>query len=313
MPIATVPITFGPLTGQIPLNDLDANYAAILAYLNSPANRSNVAPDSGALNAYAVNPLPAFTSYTAGQFIVWTPANASTGPSSINISGLGAVSLYKIGGAAIGTNDLLTTVNAVGVTDGTNVQLLNPQTSASAAAATGASMSLIGTAIASNSSGVNFTTVITNAFDEYEIHFNSLQPTTNGAIFQIRISNDNGATYLTSGYSFATWATYGNNASTNVGSSAGGSIPLTAPNGQLITGGPHATASGKISFANPAAADVCMFFFQIGFFESTSGFAANCVGSGANTTVAPVSAVQLSMNTGNILRGNFYLYGIKKA
>jgi hypothetical protein len=126
---ASVPISFGPLTGVIPLSDLDSNYSALVTYLNDTTNRENIGVDNGAANAYVIALTPAFTSYGTGQIFSFIPLHANTGASTVNASALGFVTLYKGAGSALASGDLLIGTPALCLTDGTNVALLNPQTS----------------------------------------------------------------------------------------------------------------------------------------------------------------------------------------
>jgi hypothetical protein len=69
---------------------------------------------------------PTITAYATRMLVVFTPANANTGATTINVNGVGAKSIVKGNGTALAANDLLTTVPAVLVYDGTNFVLLNP-------------------------------------------------------------------------------------------------------------------------------------------------------------------------------------------
>ena len=55
-----------------------------------------VASDSGSADAYVIAPSPAITAYTEGQRFGFTATNASTGASTINVSGLGVKSIKTI-------------------------------------------------------------------------------------------------------------------------------------------------------------------------------------------------------------------------
>lgn len=70
---------------------------------------------------------PELTAYVAGMYVIFTPAAANTGAATLNIDGLGAKSIKKGNGAALVAYDLLTTVPALCVYDGTNFNLINPQ------------------------------------------------------------------------------------------------------------------------------------------------------------------------------------------
>lgn len=69
---------------------------------------------------------PAITSYAAGMHFIFTPANANTGAVTIAINGLAAKAITKGNAAALVANDLLTTIPAVILYDGTRFVLLNP-------------------------------------------------------------------------------------------------------------------------------------------------------------------------------------------
>lgn len=65
-----------------------ANWQAI-----STTSYFNAATDTGSANHYVIAPVPAPTSYQAGQIYILQPANANTGACDINIGGLGIKSI----------------------------------------------------------------------------------------------------------------------------------------------------------------------------------------------------------------------------
>lgn len=54
--------------------------------------------DVGSVNAYVINFTANFTSYTDGIIIYWVPANTNTGPSTINVNGLGVITILNQNG-----------------------------------------------------------------------------------------------------------------------------------------------------------------------------------------------------------------------
>jgi hypothetical protein len=86
------------------------------------------AADTGAANAYVINPSPAPTSYAVGQFVAFFPANSNTGASTINVSSLGAKSIITTDGLSLATPGQ---IKAGGLCllsyDGTYFQLVNSQ------------------------------------------------------------------------------------------------------------------------------------------------------------------------------------------
>ena len=84
------------------------------------------ATDTGAANAYVVTPTLPLPALTAGSIIAFKAANASTGASTINVSGLGVVSLVRTDGSAIQTGDIIAAGIYEAIYDGSKWQLLNP-------------------------------------------------------------------------------------------------------------------------------------------------------------------------------------------
>jgi hypothetical protein len=57
--------------------------------------------DTGIANAYVLDFVANFTSYTDGIVIYWLPSNTNTGASTINVNGLGPVAIVDQGGSAL--------------------------------------------------------------------------------------------------------------------------------------------------------------------------------------------------------------------
>lgn len=62
--------------------------------------------DTGTPNAYVLTFTANFTSYTDGIVIYWIPSNANTGASTINVNGLGVVSITNQDGSNLGLGEL---------------------------------------------------------------------------------------------------------------------------------------------------------------------------------------------------------------
>jgi hypothetical protein len=63
--------------------------------------------DTGVANAYIVNFNSPYSAYTNGEVLYFIPANANTGASTINVNGLGVVSIINQNGSALAANELL--------------------------------------------------------------------------------------------------------------------------------------------------------------------------------------------------------------
>jgi hypothetical protein len=103
--------------------------------------------DTGSANACAIAPARALSAYFTGYWTWFLPANANTGACTLNVNSLGAKNIFAQGAALIG-NELSTTVPALVVYDGTQLNLINPQPASGSftVTATGFSTTVSGTA-----------------------------------------------------------------------------------------------------------------------------------------------------------------------
>ena len=63
--------------------------------------------DTGIANAYVVNFAANFSAYSDGIVLYFIPANSNTGASTINVNGLGVISIINQNGSALAANELL--------------------------------------------------------------------------------------------------------------------------------------------------------------------------------------------------------------
>lgn len=88
------------------------------------AGAIDYAADTGAANAYAIALTPALTEHITGMPICFKATNANTGASTLNVNGLGAVSIKRLDGSALQAGDIPAGAVICVVYDGTNYQLL---------------------------------------------------------------------------------------------------------------------------------------------------------------------------------------------
>jgi hypothetical protein len=81
--------------------------------------------NGGVANAYTLTPTPPLPSYVDNMSIVLSPVTANTAASTINISGLGAVSLLSVSGDPLVANDLVTGQKYRATFDGTSFRLFS--------------------------------------------------------------------------------------------------------------------------------------------------------------------------------------------
>jgi len=88
------------------------------------AGAIDYAADAGAANAYAVTLAPALTAHITGMPIYFKALNTNTGASTVNVCGLGAVSIKRLNGAALQAGDIQAGAIICVAYDGTYYQML---------------------------------------------------------------------------------------------------------------------------------------------------------------------------------------------
>lgn len=87
-------------------------------------NAGDYAVTTGSAGAYVLS-LDSSIALTTGQKVRFKANHASPGASTINVNGLGAVSIIKSSGSAIGANDIAIDALCEVTYDGTSFQLVN--------------------------------------------------------------------------------------------------------------------------------------------------------------------------------------------
>ena len=177
-------------------------------------------------------------------------------------------------------------------------------------------LTLLGTQVASNSVAIDFESLITSAYDEYEIHFHDLLPATDAQFLELLTSTDNGSSYDTSigDYSSSvegtksTQNTYLSEANASGGASIILSFNLTADAINNTTG---QIASGKIIISNPLSTTKTLIRSEIIYISSGNVDALILVRALAQRkALEDVDAIRLLMQAGNIVSGTFKFYGV---
>lgn len=90
--------------------------------------------DGGVVNAYTLSFAAPFTAYADGIVIYWVPSNTNTGASTINVNGLGVVSIINQNGSALTAGQLIANQIAVVMYKGTGFQLISSGLASSSSA-----------------------------------------------------------------------------------------------------------------------------------------------------------------------------------
>lgn len=81
--------------------------------------------DSGAANAYILTATTPYTTYQNGELIYFVAANTNTGPSTLNVNGLGVIPIVTITGSPIGAGQIQAGIMAQVIYFNGNFQLLS--------------------------------------------------------------------------------------------------------------------------------------------------------------------------------------------
>ena len=82
--------------------------------------------DGGSTDDYSIL-IRGITTYETGMAIYFRANTANTGASTLNINGLGAITIVKAVSTALSDNDILEGMLCLVIYDGTNFVLLNPR------------------------------------------------------------------------------------------------------------------------------------------------------------------------------------------
>ena len=90
--------TFAGQTGNLPLSELDQNFATLQTALNDPATYQNYGADSGTVNAMVVtlNPVPSSLASMIGVPIQVKVNVTNTGAVTLNLNSFGAISVVDL-------------------------------------------------------------------------------------------------------------------------------------------------------------------------------------------------------------------------
>jgi hypothetical protein len=120
--------TFATDSGNVSALTLDQDFSQPASAFNTLANFSNYFIDSGGASAIVVSVAsPLVVSYTAGLLLQIQAAANSTGPTTINVNGMGLQSLVYPGtGAAMLSNQIVAGAVIQVIYDGVNFEYLGP-------------------------------------------------------------------------------------------------------------------------------------------------------------------------------------------
>lgn len=173
----------------------------------------------------------------------------------------------------------------------------------------GASMVWLGTQDASNSTSVQFTSLISSPYTIYKVFFYAVYPVNDTDDLWVQISNDNGATWQTTGYLSGTDRFPTNSSTlTNANTTSAFLACALLTNDTSLCG-----ACGSLDLYNFLGVNLPCYYSNA--FNQITGVTTSgriSSGGGVYATTFNANAIQFVCSTGNISSGVFSLYGIKE-
>jgi hypothetical protein len=175
---------------------------------------------------------------------------------------------------------------------------------------------LVSAADASNSANIDFTG-LDDTYDNYLIVFNNVIPATNAANFDLRVATSASGFITSSGnynwvHSYLTYTSSSPVISNSVLTGATNRIVISQAAQGVSNLAAHAF-DGEIRFNNPESPNSTWANFSFNTYMVGGINGLPMWGNGGGQSISsPITGVRLSFASGNISRGTFRLYGLKK-
>ena len=179
---------------------------------------------------------------------------------------------------------------------------------------TGGGMVLIATATASNSANIDFTSISNTSYSSYTVVCDNIAPGTNGVYLILRFSQSGVFSSTPSDYTYQNFR-FTNAASAVEGAGAGGGatgIAVTSISDTLGNGA-NQNALVVVNLGNMSNGAFKRVNYQSSFLAASSASLSLVGGASFVANSSAVDGFRFLMNSGNILTGTFYLYGIKNS
>lgn len=165
-------------------------------------------------------------------------------------------------------------------------------------------MTLIASAVASNSATIDFTNL--TGYSNYLFVFHDVVPATNGASMTVLASTNNGSSYITTANYFAVALTL-----VGTSSAVGTSLVQTGiiPTSTQITGTGNGW-NGDLLFTG-FGSSVRKGYLSRNCYFNTGGNLIYLQASGYLDILSPINAIRFIYTSGNIASGEIYCYGLK--
>ncbi len=260
----------------------------------------------GTANAQTFTSGRSYTAVPTGLRVLLKIGVTNTASATLNMDGIGGVTIKDMFGDNISAGALVLGSYVEFRFDGTNWIVIG-------GAAQSGALVLLSTVTASSSATVDFTSGITDLFDEYQIKFSNVTPATGANAFWMRVSRDSGATFLSgTSYRYAIAQFHDlNSVPSQSGTSSAPEIPWV--NGAWASDPTLGGVNGTVCFYKPASTSANVnFMADYTSYNSTSGLQRwIAVGACKTTGTSAVNGVRFLASSGALATGSFALYGVR--
>lgn len=304
-----------PAGGELGVNTTDnrvhlgdgvtAGGIPLLSYPDDIKSYFHFATTTGSANAYVLTLPYAPTAYTTGMRIKFKASFSCTGSATINVNSLGAKTFKKVSSGALtalSSGDIISGVTYQAIYDGTDFQIFGVTPTLQTPGSV-----LLGTATASASATLDFTSLITSTYDTYDFVLKQLRVSTINSQILLRTSTNNGSTYdAGTGY---VWT----NGKVKVGASPSIAYTGTGTDGSIelvdVTDNAAGDAtSGILTIVNPLNATAFkMISWDVMYQDSSVVY--NIKGTGYRNSTADIDAIRFLPSTGTFTSGEIDVYG----
>jgi hypothetical protein len=153
-------------------------------------------------------------------------------------------------------------------------------------------------------------TYITSTYKTYVIYASDIMPATDGAIFEVHYSENNGSSYLTSGYGFVIDGIdhAGNNAGYSGGSATDADLTFEIDSGTM---GVQGNIGMHFVLSDPSTANNCSHLAAMGSYrDNADTLIVSSTVVGHNAATNAVNNIKFEMSSGTISTGYFSLFGV---
>lgn len=175
-------------------------------------------------------------------------------------------------------------------------------------AASQAALALLSSASANDDAAIEFTNVFNNDYDVYIVQIFGFQPASDNVALIMEFSKDGGTNWITTNdyyWVYIRWRTDGDG--TTVDKEAHSNIKI----GDDIDNGSTRNLGFTITLFDPVASLNTPIIYD-GILCDINGHFWRVIGSGALNSSDSIDSMRFKTSSGNINRGEFYVYGVRK-